>query len=84
MGFDVVLPRTAALYLVLGDPERLVYGSRLVGPEDAAAVGDEGLGRTVPLDRRVEHGEVRGEVLGAGRRALARIALEWLSSTEIT
>ncbi|MDP9477382.1 MAG: hypothetical protein M3R38_17150 [Actinomycetota bacterium] len=83
MGFDVVLPGSAALYLVLGDPQGLVDGLRLVGTEDAAPVRDERLGRSVPFHGGVEDRKVGGRSW-VRDRALARIALEWLSSTEIT
>src|SRR5215216_5434391 len=64
-GLDVALPRPAPLYLFFVDPEGFVGGPGLPRPEDAPAVGDQGLGRAVPLDGRVEDGEVGGEVLGA-------------------
>ena len=67
---------------MLGYAERLVDRPRLVGPEHAAPVRDERLGRAVALHRGVEDGEVGGEVLRSGDGA--RKDREWLSSTEMT
>lgn len=68
---------------MLGNAQCLVNRPCLPRPKDAPAVGDEGLGRLVRLDGGVEYGEVGREVLGRVT-ALERMALEWLSKTEIT
>ena len=58
VGFYVRLPQPAPLDLFLADAEAPIDRPRLYGPEDPPAVGDQGLGRAVPLDSRVQHGEV--------------------------
>src|SRR5215204_7688107 len=66
VGLDEILPRPAALYLVLGYAQSLVDGPRLLRPEDAAPVRDDRLGRAVALHGGVEDGEVGSEVLRPG------------------
>ena len=61
-----MIARAGSALPLLSQCQGSVDGLRLVRAQDGAAIGDEGVRRPVPLDRRLQHAQVRRQVLGAG------------------